>query len=1303
MPGCNRKPAVNRGQAGSASDPIKWQVAVDPPPSLPSISDGFSLAGIYPVAISSSDDVSFPFTQHPFALVKDSQRARVFDLTTGGSLGEVKPIAAETPFREAVSPDGLLWAQARNSKNVELIRIGSLTTGRELVSRGEGSDFSLGRISFLQFPTRRQLVAITRGNERAQAWIFGLDENGVFNSPTRKFDIMPQSFSNSMLMEDGAACSPGGKYLAAIVRSHLAADIVFYDLTTSTRAGALAMNAAEQGFTPTAVAFSGDGKQVAALGTVVHDHRLIVWDVATGAKSQTAALTHLMLRADNPQFTPQTNDYSLRWIPSGDGWAAYGRYIIRPGSSLFEPLVPNQFDSRRRLVLSPDVSIGWQNASRGYALSIASPELNAPNRQIASMPVKPPPKLATNIAPPMPQPMVNSSREIPKDVEVAAPAIAPDPPARPGSSVNQPKVPVTASDREASRLAFVAALENAAWQPMIDPPSKSLAYIPAPKFSHQFTSSTFYFPQQRNRFVTARTMGTWHVFDLASGKSRNLGELKINVYVTAVDDVGERFAFLPYQGSGHQEKIGVFNFKTEKTEALSVPQDKGRSVDFLTFDRAGNLIAVADNDYTYTVHSYPPDAKEPQWSVVVPHYLDEKGVHAISPGGRFLALAGEDVGSIVDLQNGKIVQQFRSPFRRQGHLPQALRFSPDGQYLAALGRGSYFNLVVWSMESGKIVTDRPYTFNLLTYIQNSDNSRTPLEWLGNEMLLVYGSRIADRQTGTLFYIIAQDRETSIKPLTDNTILAWRDGAGNDDYLANLSLPREKLATALAVARKASSEITPPLRKVVAGPLPALLEDQPAAGATLPLDAPNAAVLSAGPLDLKLEAGYHIPRFFVTDPGVQQAVVEVEHVWDFLNGSRTLAGSRAEPLGPERTARLDFYDLVTASKTQSLELPGRSRLYDVSPDGSLVLTGDLIDSSRLDIWAPKLTPHHALGFKPGSVYDARFVDKRHLLVLDNEKYVTLWRLPACEPVYRRESFFRIQLSPTRKYWTDYSGNVIDSMTGKALFKPTFPDNLGGHQTGSLYFSARGDSVWCTHSVVRGLERPEGAYFFRWNLAGELIDDQKIVHTSSFIAGMLEDRVLILDGTQANTGALLFNIERKKFIGHTAESPNNYFFASDGTMWGRRGSELGQFTVADLELDVNADREFKDILLLDRGMPIAIRAETQGITDQAAAEAALKELAEQQRFVIDPAASTTLRFFFHESTVRGVLKIFTPTITITDSTGQEHYRQMYGELKFDTTFDGAAWIKKQSLPQQLYSKPNPTIFKRPTTERGIAPGK
>jgi hypothetical protein len=134
-----------------------------------------------------------------------------------------------------------------------------------------------------------------------------------------------------------------------------------------------------------------------------------------------------------------------------------------------------------------------------------------------------------------------------------------------------------------------------------------------------------------------------------------------------------------------------------------------------------------------------------------------------------------------------------------------------------------------------------------------------------------------------------------------------------------------------------------------------------------------------------------------------------------------------------------------------------------------------------------------------------------------------------------------------------------------------------------------------------------------------------------------------------------------------------------------------------LDVNAAKEYKDILLLDAGKSIAIQADTQGITDQAAMEAALRELAARQKLVVDPAATMTLRFYFHESTLtvegKGVLKILTPTMTLTDSAGQEHWRQRYGEFKFELGFDGAAWIKKHSLPGRLYTKPQPTIFKRP----------
>jgi hypothetical protein len=402
-------------------------------------------------------------------------------------------------------------------------------------------------------------------------------------------------------------------------------------------------------------------------------------------------------------------------------------------------------------------------------------------------------------------------------------------------------------------------------------------------------------------------------------------------------------------------------------------------------------------------------------------------------------------------------------------------------------------------------------------------------------------------------------------------------------------------------------------------------------------------------------------------------------------------------------------LDTGKPLHRLELPGHAVLLDVSPDGSLVLTGDtysaMSEFSRLDVWGPKIGRNHILGWRPGTaepsreelIKTARFIDKKHVLTWDGRE-ASLWRLPACEQIYRVVCAQAPRFSPTRKYWIcALDRTVYDSFTGEPVTQLEVPAGVTG-LISEPSFVPGGDSLVGLWNSNRRMS------IARWSLDGKMQELLPLELPHSGVAWPLGDRGLMIQQfLGAQREMVIYDLLRKQVAAvHGAGGPDNIHFAQpDGTYW---RCEL-------ISSGPDPQRPTKAAYYLQGFDETAFAWPNQGVAQLFAAKPgskmsarvigdagdmnligqALVDRLTAAGFVYDPNADLALTFELKqiipaEERLR-VLRIFTPILSIQDNAGKVYWlnsQRMEQPLELRQAFDAAGFIKGRTPPQYLFNR-------------------
>ena len=281
------------------------------------------------------------------------------------------------------------------------------------------------------------------------------------------------------------------------------------------------------------------------------------------------------------------------------------------------------------------------------------------------------------------------------------------------------------------------------------------------------------------------------VGDIRTGKPlglvRNVGLIANPIKLPGRPALSHDGQLLAFTDTSHQA-IRVLDTKTGKPKRqIPIPADQFS--DFaLFFPRPNQLLAI-DYGKKEAGTVWDLDTGKELASFPVKELEESAGTVAISPGGRFVALALKDQGSLpdvislIDLTTGQQAGEIR-PAGPSGRVPpavSALAFSPDGQELGAVVSyqdtvnilSSVPTLTVWKLATGREVTRVPVdrgNRGMLT-LQASE----PLQWFPDQKaVLINQQMVTNREDGKLLDFIEAEGEVdahyATKVLDDNRVL-----------------------------------------------------------------------------------------------------------------------------------------------------------------------------------------------------------------------------------------------------------------------------------------------------------------------------------------------------------------------------------------------------------------------------------------------------------------------------------------------------------------------------------------------------
>ena len=235
-----------------------------------------------------------------------------------------------------------------------------------------------------------------------------------------------------------------------------------------------------------------------------------------------------------------------------------------------------------------------------------------------------------------------------------------------------------------------------------------------------------------------------------------------------------------------QHAIRVLHTKTGKPKQ-QIPVDQFADL-ALFFPRPNHLLAI-DYGKKEAATVWNLDTGKELASFPIKGLEEQAGYVAISPGGKYVALAVKDRGglpdviSLIDLTTGQQAGELR-PGGQSSRVPAAvtaLAFSPDGQELGAFVSyqdtvnilSSVQTLTVWKLATGREVTRVPVdrgNRGMLT-LQGSE----PLQWFPDQKaVLINQQMVTNRQDGKLLDFIQAEGDVNAhfatKVLDDNRVL-----------------------------------------------------------------------------------------------------------------------------------------------------------------------------------------------------------------------------------------------------------------------------------------------------------------------------------------------------------------------------------------------------------------------------------------------------------------------------------------------------------------------------------------------------
>ncbi len=524
----------------------------------------------------------------------------------------------------------------------------------------------------------------------------------------------------------------------------------------------------------------------------------------------------------------------------------------------------------------------------------------------------------------------------------------------------------------------------------------------------------------------------------------------------ALSPDGKFYAFSTNSTNG----VAVWNVTETKPQG-TLPLTSRWAVKALGFAGPKLIAAIPHSEEVLQLWSLPDGT--PVRTIPLPKEVAEKSL-AFSHGGKYAAIYNKKHEfpsvQLFDLTTGQLAGATSVPRLATDSTwapdCHALMFSPDGEELAGIfeasGRGKQF--IVFDLKEGHV--NFQYKFEEENTFWWTDANSTPIQWFPNKKRwLIFGNLLLDREVENVVWKFSKDKNFAAgrRVFNDEMMLGVQSLKNKTPMLASFEVDEEKIAevakTVGAGGTLADTKL-PPIKDVDLSNVRELALD---VGSTQWIAKPDPAPAGESPLKTSVSVtatGGRMTGLLLSNPEAGKAVVfsELKNL-----GSRSPFPSHIPrpniprlPIGPRGQnntagpfAQIDVYNLRTGRRVKQFDYEFPTRLSALSPSGNRVASILQPDQDRLDIFSTADgTP--VIGFRPYKeeeknyriITAAAFVDDDHLLTLNNQKKLVLWKIPECQAIYQIANAEQPGLSPNQQYLAVSTGTgylLLDSRTGR----------------------------------------------------------------------------------------------------------------------------------------------------------------------------------------------------------------------------------------------------------------------------------
>jgi WD40 repeat protein len=574
------------------------------------------------------------------------------------------------------------------------------------------------------------------------------------------------------------------------------------------------------------------------------------------------------------------------------------------------------------------------------------------------------------------------------------------------------------------------------------------------------------FPSTLSRFVGLVASGpkpAIQAWDLRSGD--RVGPITMEGFLhppPALSPDGDLVA-IPQSG---KPKLQVWSLKRKSLTKEIDLGERGSLVQYLAF--AGPRRLLIGSGFNQGLRVLDPRSGAEIAKVDV-QSLHNPQQAAISPGGSYIALSesSNKAVQIFDLRNGERAGELEATHEGRGYRSlSSLRFSADGQELAALYDSPKAALFCWSMKNGKPTAQHEFERPLHEYVSGGSQG-TAFDFIpGGKGWLLGGKAVVDREKGGPIWVAksTSGRDSTFLRMLDGERFLVAAGSFDNRKLTTDKLPWSEITKSAAIVEKggtAADAGLPPITKANASAARQLTLTGQRQEWKAPIDAPA------------LEKG------LTDEPILLSPLPQVsERLLIAPAGPRVIVSFRSTEKTGETQSRHRFrrFNLKTGKEEGSLEPTFAAKVTDVNLEGTRLAMVASAGGDRVDIYE-FAGGKHIVGFRPyqgedsykGKVIWTAFAGDDRLLTLNNEGKLLQWSLPDCQAVYS-ETFQGLRIVPlslSRKIMVlpvDGSYQVVDVATTDQLGTLEPPDVEAGRYLSAYEFSPDGKML---AAILRGL--------------------------------------------------------------------------------------------------------------------------------------------------------------------------------------------------------------------------------------------